>query len=103
MAGLIRVDGTVYEFMGYPTQRVPGPEIADQISFEYTATRSIFTQNVGPVQIKTTFLSPINPDDNKRASLVASYVETEVLSTDGSNHDVQIYVDVSGGEQTCRL
>jgi len=96
MAGLIRVDGIAYEFMGYPSQRVSVPEIANQTAFEYTATRSVFTQNVGPVQIKTTFLSPIYPDDIKRASLVASYVQTEVSSTDGKSHNVQLYVDISG-------
>lgn len=98
MAGYIRVDGIVYEFMGNPNQRTPGPQVADQTSFSYSATRSIFTQTVGPVKLTTTFLSPIYPQDQMRASLVASYVQTEATSLDGAAHDVQLYMDVSGGE-----
>jgi hypothetical protein len=71
---------------------------ADQTSFEYTSTRSIFTIAVdGKVQLKVTFLSPITPNDFKRQSLIFSYMKVEVSSLDGSNHEVQIYTDISAG------
>lgn len=98
MAGYIRVDGKVYEFMGNPNDRTSGPGTANQTSFSYSATRSVFTQIVGPVKLTTTFLSPIYPQDQKRASIIASYVQTEATSVDGATHDVQLYMDVSGGK-----
>lgn len=75
-----------------------GPYVS-QNSFEYTSTRSIFTLDVeGKVELKVTFLSPVIPDDLKRSSLPYSYLEVDVRSTDGGEHDVQLYTDISAGE-----
>ncbi|KAF2149170.1 glutaminase GtaA [Myriangium duriaei CBS 260.36] len=91
-AGLIRVDGQTYTWMGNPT----GTTAVNQTSFEYTATRSIFHQNVkGKINIVVTFLSPITPNDLKRASLVSSYMEVQVSSADGKAHQVELYTDIS--------
>jgi uncharacterized protein (DUF608 family) len=70
-----------------------------QKSFEYTSTKSIFTLDVeGKVELKVTFLSPVVPDDLKRSSLPFSYLEVDVHSVDGSDHDVQLYTDISAGK-----
>jgi hypothetical protein len=70
--------------------------LADQKSFEYTATKSVFTLDVGGlVGMNVTFLSPVYPNDLKRQSLVMSYLNVDVWSEDGSAHDVQIYSDIS--------
>jgi hypothetical protein len=45
-----------------------------------------------------TFLSPISPNDLKRQSLVFSYLHVDIKSKDGANHDVQLYADISAGE-----
>jgi uncharacterized protein (DUF608 family) len=75
-----------------------GP-LVEQKSFEYTSTRSIFTLDVGgKVELKVTFLSPVVPDDLMRSSLPYSYLEIAVHSTDGSEHTVQLYTDISAGE-----
>lgn len=95
-AGLIRVDGNVYTWLGAPS----GPPLVDQSSFSYTSTRSIFTQNIAGVQIVTTFLSPVNPNDFQRASLPFSYLNVEVSSLDGNAHNVQLYTDISAGRKT---
>ncbi|OJJ44210.1 hypothetical protein ASPZODRAFT_18402 [Penicilliopsis zonata CBS 506.65] len=90
-AGMIRVDGQVYTWMG-----LPGTTTVTQLAFEYTSTRSVFIMNVGGmVQMNITFLSPITPDDMKRQSLVFSYLHVDVVSTDGNEHDVQLYADIS--------
>jgi hypothetical protein len=90
--GLVRVDGKTFNWMGNYAQK------ANQTSAEYTATSSIFTIRAdGKVEVKVTFLSPITPKDFKRQSLVFSYMQVEVSSIDGSNHDVQIYTDISAG------
>ena len=92
--GLIKVDGTTFLWMG-----APGGfnNKANQTSFEYTATKSIFTMTAGKVELKVTFLSPITPKDYERQSLIFSYMDVEVRSLDGSAHNVQIYTDISAG------
>ncbi|KAL4884746.1 hypothetical protein BJY04DRAFT_215199 [Aspergillus karnatakaensis] len=90
-AGLIRVDGQVYTWMG-----LPGSATVNQIAYEYTSTKSIFTMHVGDlVEMKITFLSPVTPNDLRRQSLVFSYLDVSVTSLDGRSHSVQVYADVS--------
>lgn len=99
--GMIRVDGTTYTWMG-----APGPQAVTQKSFEYTSTSSVFTMDVGGlVEMNITFLSPITPDDQKRQSLVFSYLDVGVQSLDGNAHDVQLYTDISAGnfDPSCDL
>ncbi|EPS26858.1 Glutaminase A [Penicillium oxalicum] len=89
--GLIRVDGTTYTWMG-----LPNTQLVDQTAFEYTSTKSIFTMNVGgKVEMNITFMSPLTPDDFKRQSLVFTYLNVDVSSLDGNEHDVQLYADIS--------
>ncbi|KAF3403263.1 Glutaminase A [Talaromyces pinophilus] len=91
--GLIRVDGTTYNFMGAMSGL---SNRATQTNYEYTATQSIYTQTVNnAVKLTVTFLSPITPDDWKRQSLVFSYMNVAVASMDGKTHSVQIYSDIS--------
>ena len=71
---------------------------ANQTAFGYTSTRSIFTMDVGgAVEMTITFLSPVTPDELLRSSLPYSYMSVEVKSVDGSDHDVQVYTDISAG------
>lgn len=91
--GIIRVDGHAYTWMG-----LPGSKTVNQTAYEYTSTKSIFTMNVeNKLEMNITFLSPITPDDYIRQSLVFSYLNVEVSSLDGQEHDVQIYADISAG------
>ena len=81
--------------MGAP-QGIPA---ANQTSYEYTSTKSIFTiQAQNKVSLKVTFLSPLAPTDLKRQSLIFSYMDIEVTSLDGADHEVQIYTDISAGK-----
>ncbi|KAL4892899.1 hypothetical protein BDV59DRAFT_208050 [Aspergillus ambiguus] len=90
-AGMIRVDGNVYTWMG-----IPGSTTVNQTAYEYTSTKSIFTMEVDHmVQMNVTFLSPVTPEDLRRQSLVFSYVHVDVSSLDGRPHDVQVYSDIS--------
>ncbi|KAJ5692337.1 hypothetical protein N7462_001760 [Penicillium macrosclerotiorum] len=89
--GLIRVDGAAFTWMG-----LPGSTTVTQTAFEYTSTKSVFTMTVGGVvEMNVTFLSPITPQDFKRQSLIFSYLNVEVASLDGNDHDVQVYADIS--------
>lgn len=77
----------------------PGPSLVTQLSYEYTSTRSTFVMDVGGlVNLRITFLSPVNPDDLMRQSLTFSYVDVVVESADGRPHDVQVYTDITAGE-----
>ncbi|KAG9699873.1 DUF1793-domain-containing protein, partial [Aureobasidium melanogenum] len=91
--GLIKVDGgAAITWMGAPN----GPAVATQTNFEYTSTRSVFTFSVDrKVGLNVTFLSPVEPTDLKRQSIPASYMNVEVFSIDGAEHNVQLYSDVS--------
>jgi hypothetical protein len=92
--GLIRVDGKTFCWMGAPKDFA----LATQTAYEYTSTKSIFTIEVDKkVSLKATFLSPLTPNDFKRQSLVFSYLQVELSSLDGSDHDVQLYTDISAG------
>lgn len=93
-AGLIRVDNQTFTWLGAPGV----PELANQTAYEYTSSKSIFTIDVNDkVTIKASFISPLTPKDLKRQSLVASYLNVEVSSKDGADHDVQLYTDISAG------
>lgn len=92
--GFVKVDDQVYNWMG----GAPGAPDVDQLSMEYTTTRSIFNMSVaGKVDMRIEFLSPVFPDDLKRQSIPFSYIVVNVKSRDGASHKVQVYSDVSGG------
>lgn len=97
-AGLIKVDGVSYTWMGAPQVNGVSPPVVTQDSFEYTSQRSTFIMNVaGKVSMNVTFLSPLTPTDFKRQSVIGSYLDVSVVSIDGGAHSVQLYADTSAG------
>ena len=75
------------------------PATAIQTGFQYTSTKSVFTFSVdGKIEMNVTFLSPITPSDQMRQSLLFSYLDVVVESSDGASHDVQLYADISAGK-----
>ncbi|KAH7106819.1 DUF1793-domain-containing protein [Auriculariales sp. MPI-PUGE-AT-0066] len=91
--GYIRVDGKVYTWMGAPNTN--GSEKAVQTDMEFTSSSTNFNLAAGAVDIIVTFLSPVLPTDLKRQSLPLSYISLTVSSSDGDEHDVQVYLDIS--------
>ncbi len=110
MGGIVRIDGTSYQFMGDPTivLNVPNgnygtpstvqdfPAALEQTLLEVTPTRSVFTLEGGGIELTVEFLSPVEPGDVRRQSIPLSYVLLTARATDGQSHDVQIYADISG-------
>ncbi|CAD6923402.1 unnamed protein product [Tilletia controversa] len=93
--GYIRIDGTTYQFMGNGFGNlVRAGENANQLSFEYTATRSIFRFEASGILFNVTFLTPITPDDYLRQSIPASYVHFELDQLSAKNHKVQLFMDI---------
>jgi hypothetical protein len=50
----------------------------------------------GPVELTVEFLSAVDTNDKQRYSNPVSYMTACARSTDGNQHDVSIYTDVSG-------
>ncbi|KAH8120127.1 DUF1793-domain-containing protein [Phellopilus nigrolimitatus] len=95
-AGYVRVDGTVYNFLGAPTVSGADTTKATQKSLEFTATQSTFVMTAGPVDLTVLFLSPVEPNDLVRQSLPFSYLSLAAASNDGKSHSVQVYTDITG-------
>ena len=96
--GLIKVDGTSYTWMGAPKVNGTFPTNVAQTSFEYTSQRSTFIMDVtSKVSMNVTFISPITPTDLKRQSIIGTYLQVTVASTDGASHSVQLYADTTAG------
>lgn len=95
---MIRVDGVTKNWMGRPAS-IPK---AVQRSVAITPTKSVFSIIVDDkVRVDVTFLDPITPKDLKRQSLVFSYLDVNVTSWDGKDHEVQIYTDITAGMFAC--
>ena len=97
LAGLVRVNGQTYEFMGNPNQDNIGNNNlrAKQTGLRVTPTQSIFTFTAGAVELTVNFFTPIDPTDLKRLSLPASYIAVSARSLNNNNEKVQIYIDIS--------
>jgi len=98
IAGIVRVDGTPYVFMGNPTDSNGAPiaQPVTQTNLTVTATQSIYTLQAGPVTLLVTFLSPVEATDLRRLSMPLGYIHVQAQSADGSPHHVSVYVDISG-------
>lgn len=98
-AGLIKVDGTSYTWMGAPVVNGVAPTLVSQDSFEYTSQRSTFMMNVaGKVTMNVTFISPVTPTDLQKMSIIGTYLSVSIVSRDGATHSVQLYADTSAGK-----
>lgn len=95
-AGLIKVDGTTYTWMGAAGVNGVVPPSVTQDHMEYTSSRSTFLMTVaGKVSMNVTFLSPLTPDDIRRQSVIGTYLYVSVKSLDGASHAVELYCDTS--------
>jgi Domain of unknown function (DUF4965)/Domain of unknown function (DUF5127)/Domain of unknown function (DUF1793) len=111
MAGIVRVDGISYIFAGAPgfTLEVPDggsgrpsrprrfERTLGQSLLEITPTRSRFHLEGGGIRLVVEFLSPVEPGNLRAQSIPMSYLLLTAASLDGRPHDVQIYMDISGG------
>ncbi|KAL1717403.1 hypothetical protein EV715DRAFT_274277 [Schizophyllum commune] len=92
-SGLVKVDGTTYNFLG----KVPDVNGTVVTSSRLTPTRTIVTSRVeNTVQLNVTYFSPIEPEDLVLQSLPFAYMSVSVSSLDGNPHNVSLYSDISG-------
>jgi Domain of unknown function (DUF5127)/Domain of unknown function (DUF4965)/Domain of unknown function (DUF1793)/Domain of unknown function (DUF4964) len=97
MAGLARIDGTPYLFLGQPNTPTEYPfATMRQTSVTTTATASRFVLEQAGVALTVTFLSPVTPGDLRRQSQPLSYIAVSARSLDGAPHTVAVHLDISG-------
>ena len=92
MAGLIRVDGKTYRWMGPQPSEVPA---LTQKELEVTATRSIYTFADAGIELEAEFASPLLMDDLDLLSRPATYLTLRLKSTDGRPHRAFLYFDAT--------
>lgn len=97
MVSGVRVDNAFYLLMGSPTpawSATPLP-VATQLSVAVMATQTRYTFSAGPVAVNLTFTSPQISSDYDLMSRPCHYFTYDVAATDGANHAVSIYLDIS--------
>ncbi|KAK0453442.1 hypothetical protein EV421DRAFT_1700907 [Armillaria borealis] len=94
-AGFVKVDGIAYSFLG--SANVPGASFqkATQTGFSFTSTQSTFVLSAGSVELTVSFLSPVDATDLVKQSIPFAYMTVSAASTDGNEHSVQVYTDIS--------
>ncbi|MDB5615632.1 MAG: hypothetical protein JWQ22_3285 [Devosia sp.] len=95
MAGLLRIDGKPFRFMGRNAHMVTPIPAMRQLSREVTPLRTIYCFAAAGVELALTFTSPMLPDDLELLGRPLSYVELSVHATDGASHTVSAYIDWS--------
>jgi hypothetical protein len=79
--------------MGNRPVEIPALE---QTALTVKPTRSIYQFHGGGLAVELTFMTPVLPDDIDLLSRPITYVSYSVRSTDGREHDAEIYFSASG-------
>ncbi len=88
MAGLARIDGQTYRFMGREPRNVPAMQ---QTGLELTPLRTIYTFEAGGVTLTATFFTPSFPRDLDLLSRPVTYLS--FTAKGAGEHDVSLLVD----------
>ncbi|HZE95760.1 MAG TPA: DUF5127 domain-containing protein [Planctomycetota bacterium] len=91
MAGILKIDGKAYRFLGMPTSSLPALR---QDSVRILPTRTVFEFSHEDLKLTLEFLSPMDPRDLRLLSLPVGLLRAEISAT--SPHSVQLYVDITG-------
>ncbi len=70
-------------------------ETAVQDSVKLSATQTFYAFTCGPVNLEIQFTSPLLPDNPDLLSRPVNYINYKAVSTDGNEHDVQIYFETT--------
>ena len=91
LAGMVRVDGKAYRFMG------GDPEVPSlkQVSRSIWPTRTVYEFEDAGIHLTLTFFTPAFADDLDVLSRPATYVSWDVRAVDGKQHVTSLYFDAS--------
>lgn len=90
IAGLARIDGHTYRFMGAEPRDTPAME---QTALQVTPTRTIYTFDAAQVTLTVTFFTPALPQDLEALSRPVTYVSFAASAR--GEHTVTLLLDVS--------
>ena len=94
LSGLVRIDGKTYGLTALGRGRRAQPfGVLEQTRLEVLPTRTIYEFAGAGVRVGLTFLTPALPDDLDVLSRPLTYVEWNVVSTDGREHEAAVYFD----------
>jgi hypothetical protein len=93
MCGMIRVDGKPMRFAG---AYAGCPDTVTQRALKVDPTHTQYRFDCGPVKLQLDFWTPLLLDNLEVTSRPVSYINYSVESADGQEHEVQVYLDVSG-------
>lgn len=91
IAGLARIDGKAYRFMGKEPEGTPAMR---QTHHEITATHTHYAFEQGGVKLELTFFTPAIQSDLDLLSRPVTYLTWSTASTDGAQHQVAVLLDV---------
>ena len=89
IAGLARIDGKTYRFMGAQPRGVPAME---QTSLQVTPTHTIYTFQADQVTLTVSFFTPALPKDLDVLSRPVTYLT--LSATGQGDHDLSVLIDV---------
>ncbi len=89
IAGLARIDGKVYRFMGTHPKEVPAME---QVSLSVTPTHTVYRFRADEVELTVAFFTPAFPGDLDILSRPVTYLT--VTASGQGNHEASILIDV---------
>jgi len=90
--------GGAYIDFGFFKNTTPANDkilVAEQKSVDVLATNTYYTFGCGPVDLDVVFTAPMLIDDLDLLSMPINYISTQVRSTDGKAHSVQLYLSSS--------
>jgi len=92
LTGMIRVDGSVYRYMG----EGPSPDVPTmrQLSIKMEATRTTYLFDAAEVQLELTFFTPAFPEDLDILSRPVTYLTWHIRAIDGKKHEVSVLLDI---------
>lgn len=90
MAGLLRIDGRPYRFLGLPGSPLPALR---QDSARVLPTRTEFLFSQDDVVLRLEFLSPADPRDLEALSLPVGYLRAEIACA--RPREIQLYLDLT--------
>lgn len=70
-------------------------QTANQTKVALSATQTLYTFEPGPVSLNVTFTAPLLMDDLELLSRPINYIDYDVKSLDGKDHEVEIYFEMT--------
>src|ERR1700733_356483 len=92
LAGLVRIDGVVYRFMGADPRQVLAMQ---QVSLRVTPLHTLYTFEAAGVQLEVKFFTAALPQDLEALSRPVDYLTWQISSSDGHTHSIRLLLDVS--------